>query len=52
VKKRKLVSLLLAVLLVAALLAGCTGPAATGTEGKTLDYSKIKIGEIHGGIHS
>ncbi len=51
-KKRRLVSLLLAVAFAVTLLAGCSGKTAgpgtvtAGQTGKTLDYSKIKIGEI------
>ncbi len=45
-KKRKLLSLLLAAVLVAATLAGCAGPGKSESGSKTLDYSKIKIGEI------
>ena len=51
-KKKRLVSLLLAVAFAVTFLAGCSGGSAvSGTvassqAGKTLDYSKIKIGEI------
>lgn len=55
-KKRKLVSLLLTAVMVVALLAGCSGGAAgsdtkatdtaAGKEVKTIDISKMKIGEI------
>ncbi len=45
-KKRKLLSLLLAAVLVSSILAGCAGPGEPKAEAKTHDYSKIKIGEI------
>lgn len=51
-KKRKLVSLLLVLVLSVALLAGCSGGTGkSGTDaqeaaGKKIDYSQIKIGEI------
>ena len=51
-KMKKLISLLLVAAFAVAILSGCSGgssganKAASGQGGKTIDYSKIKIGEI------
>lgn len=46
VRKKKLLSVLLAVAIVAVVLAGCSDSKQTNSAGKSVDYSKMKIGEI------
>lgn len=45
-RKKKLLSVLLAVAIVAVVLAGCSDSKQTNSAGKSVDYSKMKIGEI------